>query len=228
MLQEGADILDVGGYSSRPGAQDISVRQEIERVIPAIAAIKKHFPEAVVSVDTFRAEVARQAVNTGATIVNDISGGQLDADMYQTVAELQVPYILMHMRGTPQTMVQQNQYEDIITEILDFFARRINQLRHLGVKDIVVDPGFGFAKNIRQNFFLLKNLEVFKVLEAPILVGISRKSLIYKTLNIEPEQAGNGTTVLNTLALRQGAAILRVHDVRAAKEAIRLSTEIIF
>ena len=225
MLAEGADILDIGGYSSRPGAKNISVQEELDRVIPAITSIKNKYPEATISIDTFRAKVAQEAVNAGAAIINDISGGQLDEAMFATVAKLKVPYIIMHMRGTPQNMQQHTYYKNIVEDIVDFFAVRLNQLRMLGVKDIVVDPGFGFAKTPEQNFKLLKNLAAFRVLQAPVLVGLSRKSTIYKTLNITAAEALNGTTVLNTLALMQGTAILRVHDVKAAKEAITLVTK---
>lgn len=225
MLAEGADILDIGGYSSRPGAKNISVQEELDRVIPAITSIKNKYPEATISIDTFRAKVAQEAVNAGAAIINDISGGQLDEAMFATVARLKVPYIIMHMRGTPQNMQQHTYYKNIVEDIVDFFAVRLNQLRMLGVKDIVVDPGFGFAKTPEQNFKLLKNLAAFRVLQAPVLVGLSRKSTIYKTLNITAAEALNGTTVLNTLALMQGTAILRVHDVKAAKEAITLVTK---
>ena len=222
MLAEGADLLDVGGYSSRPGAADVPPEEEVKRVVRAISAIQKAFPELPVSVDTFRAAVGTAGVEAGACMINDISGGALDGLMYETVARLQVPYILMHMRGTPQTMTTLNQYNDLIKEIIDYFAPRLNQLRLLGVKDIVVDPGFGFAKNIQQNYSLLRDMPLLKVLDAPLLAGISRKSLIWKTLGVSPEEAGNGTTVLNTLALANGASILRVHDVRLAKEAIKL------
>ena len=222
MLEEGADLLDIGGYSSRPGAADIPLEEELRRVISAIGAIKKRFPEAHISIDTFRAPVANAAVEAGAGLINDISGGQLDESMFETVARLQVPYILMHMRGTPQTMTSQNQYENLLKEIIDYFAVKLNKLRLLGVKDIVADPGFGFAKNIQQNYTLLRNLPQLKVLDVPLLVGLSRKSLIWKSLGVSPEEAGNGSTVLNTLALQGGAAILRVHDVRLAKEAIHL------
>lgn len=222
MLAEGADLLDIGGYSSRPGAEDVSPPDELERVVTAVLAVIKHFPDARISVDTFRASVAEAAVDAGACLVNDISGGELDENMFETVARLQVPYILMHMKGTPKTMATLNQYHDLPKEIIDYFAARLNKLRQKGVKDIVVDPGFGFAKNIRQNFLLLQNLQLLKALDVPFLVGVSRKSLIWKSLGSTPEEAGNGTTVLNTLALENGASILRVHDVRPAVEAIKL------
>jgi dihydropteroate synthase len=222
MLEEGADLLDIGGYSSRPGATDIPLEEELKRVVTGVSAIKREFPEALISVDTFRAAVAEAGVAAGADLINDISGGELDSEMFGTMARLQVPYILMHMRGTPQTMTSLNQYENLLKEIIDYFAVKVNQLRLLGVKDIVADPGFGFAKSIQQNFLLLRNLPLLQVLEVPLLVGLSRKSLIWKSLGISPEEAGNGTTVLNTLALNGGASILRVHDVRLAKEAIHL------
>ena len=222
MLQEGADFLDIGGYSSRPDAENISPQEEWNRVKRAIAPIIKHFPEAVISVDTFRADVARKAVSEGAAIINDISGGELDENMFETVASLQVPYILMHMRGTPQNMKSLNQYENLLHEIYDYFALKLNKLRDLGVNDIVIDPGFGFAKNIGQNYELLRNMNYFRALGVPLLAGLSRKSLIYKKLHISPEEALNGTTVLNTISLVQGASILRVHDVKEAAEVVKL------
>lgn len=222
MLAEGATFLDIGGYSSRPGAEEVSVEEEKQRVVENVTLVTKHFPKAYVSVDTFRAEVAREAVAAGAGMVNDISGGELDPAMFDTVAELQVPYILMHMRGTPQTMQGFTQYENLVVEVLDYLQRKMARLRTLNVKDIIVDPGFGFAKTIDQNYTLLKNLSVFLTLGAPLLAGLSRKSMIYRRLNIDVEAAGNGTTVLNTLALINGAGILRVHDVKEAVEAIKL------
>jgi dihydropteroate synthase len=222
MIAEGATILDVGGYSSRPGAADISEQEELDRVLPVIEVIIKNFPQAYVSIDTFRAGVARQAVERGACMVNDISGGSLDAQMFETVARLQVPYILMHMRGTPRTMKSQTDYGDILKEMVDYFQKKVYQLRQLDIKDIILDVGFGFAKTIEQNYFLLRNLEVFNILGLPVLAGLSRKSLIYKKLNIPVTGALNGTTVLNTLALSKGAAILRVHDVKEAVETVKL------
>jgi dihydropteroate synthase len=222
MIAEGATILDIGGYSSRPGAADISEQEELDRVLPVIEVIIKNFPQAYVSIDTFRAGVARQAVERGACMVNDISGGSLDAQMFETVARLQVPYILMHMRGTPQTMKSQTDYGDILKEMVDYFQKKVYQLRQLDIKDIILDVGFGFAKTIEQNYFLLRNLEVFNILGLPVLAGLSRKSLIYKKLNIPVTGALNGTTVLNTLALSKGAAILRVHDVKEAVETVKL------
>ncbi|MCS6794366.1 MAG: dihydropteroate synthase [Raineya sp.] len=222
MLSEGADILDIGGYSTRPGANEVSLQEELKRVIPAIEAVRKNFPDSLISVDTFRAEVAQKAVEAGADIINDVSGGNLDEAMFETVARLQVPYILMHSRGNPQTMTQMCHYENFLIEILHFFVQKIKKLRILGVKDIIADVGFGFAKNIDQNFFLLKNLSYFQILQVPLLVGISRKSMIYKTLSISPQEALNGTTALNMFALTQGANILRIHDVKEAKEAVIL------
>jgi dihydropteroate synthase len=222
MLAEGADILDVGGYSTRPGAADISPQQEADRVLPAIEAIRAAFPQIVVSVDTFRANVARQAVAVGAHMVNDVSGGQLDPAMFDTISRLQVPYILMHMRGTPQNMANLTQYEDVFLETFDFFQHKLKHLHDLGCKDIIVDPGFGFAKNMDQNYTLLRRLAEFKWLGRPVLAGVSRKSMVYKKLGITPEEALNGTTVLNTVALQHGTDLLRVHDVKAAREIIEL------
>ncbi|KOY86491.1 dihydropteroate synthase [bacterium 336/3] len=219
LILQGADILDIGGYSTRPNAQEVSEKEEINRVIPAIQMIKKHFPATILSIDTFRADVAKEAIENGADIINDISGGQLDDKMFEIVANLQVPYILMHSRGNPQTMNQLTHYENILLEILHFFEKRIQKLHILGVKDIILDLGFGFAKTKEQNFYLLKHLSYFKTLNLPLLVGISRKSMIYKTLDVTPEQSLNGTSVLNTFALSQGAHILRVHDVKEVNEA---------
>ncbi|WKN41732.1 dihydropteroate synthase [Tunicatimonas pelagia] len=222
MLQEGATILDVGGYSSRPGATDITLEEEKSRVITAIELIANQLPEANISVDTFRAEVAEEALLAGACMVNDISGGELDPKMFEVVARYRVPYVLMHMRGTPQTMKQLTDYDNVVVELLDYFQRKIAQLRQRNVADIILDLGFGFAKNIDQNYFLLKNLRAFQELGLPLLAGLSRKSMIYKRLGGSPNEALNGTTVLNTIALMKGASILRVHDVKEAKEAIQL------
>lgn len=221
-LKEGASILDIGGMSTRPGAEMISEMAELNRILPAIRTIVRAFPEAIVSVDTFRASIARACINEGAHIINDISGGSLDDKMYETVADLNVPYILMHTKGTPQTMQSLAHYDDIALEILDYFIKRVGILRGLGVKDIILDVGFGFAKNTDQNFELLKKLSVFKILECPILAGISRKGMIWKTLGITPEEALNGTTVAHVFALQGGAKILRVHDVKEAVETIRI------
>ena len=222
MLKDGADIIDVGGYSSRPGANDIPVMEEIGRVKKAIRSMLDEFPDIYISVDTFRSEVAEIALNEGACMVNDISGGSLDNNMYNIVAKWQVPYILMHMRGNPQTMKRQTDYDNLLLELLKYFSLKIQNLKNLGINDIIIDPGFGFAKNIRQNFHLLKNLAYFKALEKPVLAGISRKSMVYKSLGIESDEALNGTTVLNTLALQNKASILRVHDVKEAVECVKL------
>ena len=224
MITEGVSILDIGGMSSRPGAKIIDEKLELERVIPAIKLLKKHFPESLISVDTIRANVARLSVQEGASIVNDISAGSSDEAMFSTVADLKnVPYILMHMKGdSPETMQKQAIYDDICLEILDFFIKKVGILRGLGVKDIIIDVGFGFGKTINHNFELLRKMSNFKILEVPILAGISRKSMIWKTLEITPEEALNGTSVLNLIALQQGAKILRVHDVKEAVEVIKL------
>lgn len=222
MVNEGAAIIDVGGQSTRPGSERISADEEIKRVLPVIELIKKYFPETVISIDTFYSTVATAAVNAGAVIVNDISAGEMDAAMLQTVAALQTPYVCMHMQGTPQTMQLQTQYNNIVTDVLDYFIAKTAQCHKAGITDVIIDPGFGFAKTIEQNFKLLKNLQAFAMLNKPILAGLSRKSTIYKTLHTTADKALNGTTVLNTLALQNGAAILRVHDVKEAKEAITL------
>jgi dihydropteroate synthase len=222
MLEEGARIIDVGGMSSRPGAELIEVQEELDRVLPAVSAITDHFPDAIISIDTIRSEVAQQAVHAGASIVNDISAGQIDEDMYATVAQLGVPYILMHMKGQPKTMQREAKYEDPVQEILDFFIQEVGQLRELGVVDIVLDPGFGFGKTITHNYQILKKMHVFNMLDLPVLTGISRKSMIYKTLGTTPDHALNGTTALHMIALQQGTRILRVHDVKEVVEAIKL------
>lgn len=221
MLSEGADIIDLGAYSSRPNSANISEKEELKRS-NIISDIIKTFPEAILSIDTFRSEVAKKAIENGASIINDISAGELDNKMFDTVAKLNVPYIMMHMRGTPQTMMSKTNYEDILKEINTYFSRKINELKLLGVNDIILDPGFGFAKTISQNFKILKHLQQFQVFGLPLLIGVSRKSFISKTLEIETQDALNGTTVMNTLALEQGAKILRVHDVKEAKQAIEL------
>lgn len=226
MLREGADFIDVGGYSSRPGAEDIPEDEELIRVLPVFQAIKKEFPSVILSIDTFRSKVAIAAVNEGAAIVNDISAGQLDPNMFDAVAALQVPYIAMHMRGRPQTMNQLTQYENLVKEMLDYFYHKIHTLIAAGVKDVIIDPGFGFAKTVTQNFDLLKNLDQFHILERPILVGLSRKSMIWRTLEITPEDSLYGSSVLNTIALLKGASILRVHDVKEAREVITLMSKL--
>ncbi|MBL6446928.1 dihydropteroate synthase [Fulvivirga sp. 29W222] len=222
MVDEGVDIIDIGGYSSRPGAENISTEDELKRVIPHIKNIRKELPDVYLSIDTFRATIAEKSIEAGADIINDISGGDLDKRMYDVVTDAQVPYILMHMRGTPQTMKQKTSYDNILIEILNFFEKKVSELHSRGVKDIVVDPGFGFAKTMDQNYALLKNLNYFKVLGLPLLAGVSRKSFIYKKLGIPPSEALNGTTVLNTIALLNGVQILRVHDVKEAVETVKL------
>ena len=226
MLEDGADFIDVGGYSTPPGAPKVDETEELNRVLPAIENILKSFPEALISVDTFRANVAEKSIEAGAAIINDISAGNLDPEMMKTVAKYQVPYIMMHMRGTPQTMKDLNQYDDLLQDILFYFSEKISEARALGINDLIVDPGFGFAKNIAQNFELLSKMELFKTLELPILAGLSRKSLIYKTLNTSAQEALNGTTFLNTIALSKGANILRVHDVKEAVECTKLYAEL--
>ena len=226
MLEDGADFIDVGGYSTPPGAPKVDETEELNRDLPAIENILKQFPETFISVDTFRANVAEKSIEAGAAIINDISAGNLDPEMMKTVAKYQVPYIMMHMRGTPQTMKDLNQYDDLLQDILFYFSEKISEARALGINDLIVDPGFGFAKNIAQNFELLSKMELFKTLELPILAGLSRKSLIYKTLNTSAQEALNGTTFLNTIALSKGANILRVHDVKEAVECTKLYAEL--
>jgi dihydropteroate synthase len=222
LVTEGADIIDVGGQSTRPGSLRITEAEEIKRVLPVIGLIKQQFPETIISIDTFSSEVAIAAVAAGAAIVNDISSGDMDAAMIKTVAALKTPYICMHMQGTPQTMQQQPQYNNVVTDVLDYFIVKTAECHNAGITDVIIDPGFGFGKTIAHNFTLLKNLQAFAILNKPVLAGISRKSTIYKTLNTSAENALNGTTVLNTLALQNGALILRVHDCKEAKEAITL------
>lgn len=221
-IAEGVDVIDIGAYSSRPGAEDVSAQEEMDRLLPVITAIKESFPEAILSVDTFRGNVAEAAIGAGAHIINDISGGELDNEMFATVAKLQVPYVLMHMKGTPKNMSSLTQYDDLFGDLMEYFSGKINHLKALGVKDIILDPGFGFAKNTEQNYYLLSRINEMRILGYPVLVGISRKTMIWKTLGIKPEEALNGTTVLNVLALQNGASILRVHDVMQAKECIKL------
>lgn len=222
MLNEGADFIDVGAYSSRPNAEFVSEEEEILRIIPVVNLLQKHFPQTILSIDTFRAGVAKSCIENGAAIINDISAGILDDKMLETIAKLQVPYIMMHMKGTPQTMQELTDYKDIIKEMLFYFSERIAAARTLGINDLIVDPGFGFAKTLEQNYTVMQKMELFQMLELPLLVGISRKSMIYKTLETNAEMALNGTTVLNTIALTKGAKILRVHDVREAVECVRL------
>ena len=223
LLADGADIIDIGGYSTRPGAAEVSPGEEWARLSLGLKAVRAVSAEAMVSVDTFRADVARRCVEEyGVAIVNDISGGELDADMFPTVAALGVPYILMHMQGTPQTMQQAPHYDDVLREVILYLARKVQQLRELGVRDIILDPGFGFGKTVDDNYRLLACLDELALFGLPVLAGISRKSMICRVLDITPDQALNGTTVLNTLCLTKGARILRVHDVRPAVEAVRL------
>jgi dihydropteroate synthase len=222
MIEAGADIIDIGAYSTRPGAVNISEEEELERLIPVIISIRRHFPEQIISVDSFRASVVEKAVAEGADIINDISGGTIDSGMFPAVARLQVPYILMHIKGTPQTMQLSPSYENVVMEVNAYFEERIKLLTELDFFKIIIDPGFGFGKTLEHNFELFNNLEKFQSFNAPLLVGISRKSMIHKVLNISSKEALNGTTVLNTLALTKGASILRVHDVKEAKEVIDL------
>ncbi len=223
MVIDGADILDIGGQSTRPNSARITINEEIERVIPVIEAVHAALPDSIISIDTYQSEVAKAAVNAGASIVNDISASEMDSSMIATVANMgNVPYICMHMKGSPETMQQHTNYTDVTKEVLEYFILKTVECKKAGIKDIIIDPGFGFAKDVTQNFTLLKNLPVFEMLDCPILVGISRKSIIYKTLGITATDALNGTTVLNTLALMNGASILRVHDVKEAREAVML------
>lgn len=227
MLYEGATFIDVGGASSKPNAPTVTVSDEIKRTVPVIEAIVREFPEAILSIDTYNSEVARLAIQSGASIVNDISAGQLDDKMLQVVANLKVPYIMMHMRGNPQTMTSQTTYQNVIKEMLFYFSERVAQARKLGISDLIIDLGFGFAKTTEQNFEILKNIHVFEtVLGLPILTGISRKSMIYKTLEIDVKNALNGTTALHMVALQQGTNILRVHDVKEAVECITLFSKL--
>lgn len=223
LISQGADIIDIGGYSSRPGAPEVSTDEEYSRLARGLEAIRKYHPDTLISVDTFRADVARRCVSDWkADIINDISGGNLDAEMWPTVAELKVPYILMHMRGTPSSMQSLCDYNDVTADVIRDLAFKIDAMHQLGIADIIVDPGFGFAKDINQNYQLMAELDQFKQLNAPLLVGISRKSMIYRPLDITPQTAINGTTVLNTFALLHGANILRVHDVKEAVEAVKI------
>ena len=222
MLNEGATILDIGGQSTRPGSEKLNPEEELKRVIEPIKVISEKFPEAIISIDTYYADVAREAIAAGASIVNDISAGSMDEKMIESVATLKVPYVLMHMKGTPQTMQHDPHYDNVTKEVLDFFIRKKAELQKAGITDVIIDPGFGFGKTIDHNFKLLHSLSVFKMLDSPILFGFSRKSTIYKTLQISPEEALNGTTVLNTIGLMKGASIIRVHDVKEAFEAVKL------
>lgn len=223
IIEQGGDIIDIGACSTRPGSKPISEQEELKRLAKALHAVRKKYPEVLISVDTFRSSVAKRVVaDFKVDIINDISAGELDPAMFETIAELGVPYILMHMKGTPENMQLNPHYDNVIRELILFFNEKIERLKQLNVKDIIIDPGFGFGKTIEHNYTILKNLETFHLLELPILVGLSRKSMIYKPLNIKPELALNGTTVLNTLAVLKGASILRVHDVKEAVETIKL------
>ncbi|WP_293312583.1 dihydropteroate synthase [Pedobacter sp. UBA5917] len=221
-LNEGATFIDIGGYSSRPGAKDISEAEETDRLVPVVESLTAAFPEAVISIDTFRAKVAEETILAGAHIINDIASGDMDDKMFETVARLQVPYMMMHMQGTPQNMQQNPVYNNVLLEVIDYLAEKVAALRALHVHDVIIDPGFGFGKTIAHNYELLNQMEAFKIFKLPILVGFSRKGMIYKTLGNTAADALNGTTVLNTIALQKGAGILRVHDVKEAVECVRL------
>lgn len=222
LLEEGADIIDIGAYSSRPGAALISSQEELDRALPAIAAIVSTFPDAILSIDTFRADVAEACIHAGVHLINDVSGGTIDPLMFETVAKLQVPYILMHMRGIPENMQQLTAYQNIVTDVATYFGQKIAALRKLGVKDIILDPGYGFAKTIEQNYELLHRVDELHYFGLPLVGGISRKSMIYKKLGITPQEALNGTTALHTLLLSKGVQLLRVHDVKEAKQIVDL------
>jgi dihydropteroate synthase len=222
MLDEGATFIDIGAYSSKPNAEFVSKQEELQRIVPVVNLILKHFPEAMLSIDTFRSEVAKACIENGAELINDISAGSLDEKMMEIVSRYQVPYIIMHMRGNPQTMQTLTQYDNIVQEMLLYFSEKVAQARSFGINDLILDPGFGFAKTTEQNYEVLQKLELFQMLELPILAGVSRKSMIYKVLNTNSQEALNGTTFLNTIALTKGAGILRVHDVKEAMECVTL------
>jgi dihydropteroate synthase len=222
MLEEGAQIIDIGGASSRPGADFVSVEEELGRVIPIINLLVKHYPEALFSIDTYRAKVAKESIESGIHLINDISASSIDEDLLDVVAAGNVPYVLMHMQGRPQDMQQEPNYDSVVVEVLDFFFKKVALLKSKGIQDVIIDPGFGFGKTIEHNYQLLNHLSVYKVLEMPILAGLSRKSMIWKVLKNSPEEALHGTTALHVIALQNGANILRVHDVRPAVEAIQL------
>lgn len=226
MLINGATFIDIGAYSSKPSAEFVSEEEELQRIVPIVKLILEHFPETLISIDTFRSEVAKACIENGAAIINDISAGILDDKMLETIAKYNVPYIMMHMRGTPQTMQTMTSYENVVKEILFYFSERIAQARSLGINDLIIDPGFGFAKTLEQNYEVLQKMELFEMLGLPLLAGFSRKSMIYKTLHSSAEEALNGTTVLNTIALTKGAKILRVHDVKEAMECVTLFNKI--
>jgi len=224
MLKAGAAMLDIGAQSTRPGSKQVGVDEELRRLTGAVDSLHRHFPSAIISIDTYRSKVAGEAVSAGATIVNDISGGSMDPAMIETVGRLQVPYICMHIKGTPENMHQHPTYENVTIEVLDYFIQKTAECKNAGIHDVIIDPGFGFGKTIAHNFTLLHNLDVFSVLQKPILIGLSRKSTIYKTLRVTTAEALNGTTVINTIALLEGANILRVHDVKEAVEAVKMVT----
>ena len=228
MLADGAAFIDIGAYSSKPNAEFVSEEEELDRILPIVKLLVNVFPKIIISIDTFRSKVAKATIEAGASIINDISAGALDEKMMQTVAELKVPYIMMHMRGTPKTMQSLTDYQDIIKEMLFYFSEKVNKARSLGISDLIIDPGFGFAKTLEQNFEVMNKLELFQMLDLPLLSGISRKSMIYKALEIKPQEALNGTTVLNTISLMKGANILRVHDVKEAVEVVKLFEKIKF
>ena len=222
MLSDGATFIDIGAYSSKPSAEFVSEQEEIDRIVPVIGLILKHFPKTLLSIDTFRANVAKISIENGAAIINDIAAGGLDEKMFDVIAQYKVPYIMMHMRGNPQTMQSLTHYDDIVKEMMFYFSEKVKKARSLGINDLILDPGFGFAKTIDQNYEVLQKTELFNLLELPVLVGVSRKSMIYKKLNNSAQEALNGTTVLNTIALTKGAKILRVHDVKEAMECVTL------
>jgi len=226
MLSEGATFIDIGAYSSKPSAEFVTEQEEIERIVPVIELILKHFPETLLSIDTFRAAVAKASIESGAAIINDIAAGELDDKMFEVIAKYNVPYIMMHMRGNPQTMQSLTQYDDIVKEMLFYFSEKVKHARSLGINDLILDPGFGFAKTTDQNYEVLQKMELFNLLELPVLAGVSRKSMIYKTLGNTAQEALNGTTVINTIALTKGAKILRVHDVKEAVECVTLFVKI--
>ncbi|MBC8455486.1 MAG: dihydropteroate synthase [Flavobacteriales bacterium] len=222
MLNDGAIFIDIGAYSSRPNAINIDEDEELNRVVPALKLINKKFPEAIISIDTFRSKVAETCLNSGASIINDISAGEMDKKMMEIVGKYNVPYVMMHMKGNPQNMIRKTNYDDMLKEIIKYFSKKINQAVSYKINDMIIDPGFGFAKDLKQNYDLLSNIDLLKILDKPIMVGISRKSMIYQSLKTNAKESLNGTTVLNTVSLIKGASILRVHDVKEANECIKL------
>ncbi len=226
MLVEGATFIDIGAYSSKPNADFVTQKEELERLLPIVQSVLQHFPKALISIDTFRSEVARLSLDVGAAMINDIAAGNLDEKMMQTIAQYQVPYVMMHMKGTPQTMKTLAQYEDVVKEMLLYFSEKVALARSFGINDLIIDPGFGFAKTLEQNYEVLRKMELFKMLELPMLIGVSRKSMVYQVLASSAEEALNGTTVLNTVALSKGANMLRVHDVKEAVESVKLFEKI--